>query len=682
MKIKKIFSLFVCIAVTAGMLLGVNAYAEGETELPWKYSRAVHDFSAFKNKPTGWGAGGASSLFKTAQNLDSTGGNLKVTYPKISGNEMTWELKLGTESVLKETDGAVSLDIDASALTYSPKLQFQLRQEGGSYYRTAVETEVYFVSESGEITTVKTAKYGSKGAYVSVPAGFKGTAVFALGDYTDTNAADGSSVYGITNMTVRLLAIDINEESVITYDNIKYLTNTNPDGEGGSGEQGGSENPDDNGKVTLPWKYSKIKADFSPSTAKPSCWGTSSANKPTLAVENEKLNVKYTAVTGNEMTWELKLGEKGKPENTDGGIGIDIDTSSLNYGVKFQWRLRDEVNAKYKRVPAGSAVYLIAADNTVTAVKTVTHDNPSKGAYVEIPGGFKGTVVFPFADFTEGDSDKTVYEFEKVTLRALIIDTKSESTIVYDNIAYYTNVKPEDPGAKVYPWGGVRVVMNLTGFEEEIAKDGNKSKFGVWGGDPTKLKRSDCTMENGRLKVTYPKGTDFAFSFRPENPVDGDLGAAIKVDASKLNYAHRMRILVSDEGIGYLQPGEGTMYYLIDESGKITEVPADGSSSVTIPAGFKGTVGVEFASLTKGDTSKVSIAEISKWPALRFQLRVMDIKNDGDVIYYDDIGYLSKNASPSTGEDATVLYIAYAVLAASVLCGALGVINPKKIFKK
>ena len=199
-------------------------YYSAKAELPWKYSNIAHDFSAFKNNPTGWGAGSASSLFKTAQSLDSTGGNLKVTYPKISGNEMTWELKLGTESVLKETDGAVSLDVDASALTYSPKLQFQLRQEGGSYYRTAVETEVYFVSESGEITTVKTAKYGSKGAYVSVPAGFKGTVVFALGDYTDTNAADGSSVYGITNMTVRLLAIDINEESVITYDNIRYCT--------------------------------------------------------------------------------------------------------------------------------------------------------------------------------------------------------------------------------------------------------------------------------------------------------------------------------------------------------------------------------------------------------------------------------------------------------------------------
>ena len=702
MKIKKLVAFLICLSVILSMYCGISVFAEGEdVSLPWQYNTVVHDFSSFTTAPTGWRANAGTApnynqpTFNTAENLDYTGGNLKISYPKLSGNEMTWELKLGTAAVFTDKDKAVSIDIDASALDYSPKLQMQFRQLNGSYYRTANDSTIYFIDDNGAITTVKTADYNSsKGAYVAIPKGFKGTVVFDLSSFTVTNAAAGSNVYGITDLVMRTLIIDVTEASEIIYDNVKYYSDTayipaggNGSGEGsgnGSGEGSGNGSGEGSGggsntNVTFPWQYSNVIADFSPSTAAPSCWGTNKNNKPTIAVENETLSVQYVAVTGNEMTWEVKLSEKGKPAATDGGIGIDVDTSSLNYAVKFQLRLYNEGKDGYKCVPVDSTVYLVALDKTVTAVKTVMHDNSSKGAYVDIPAGFKGTIVFSLNDYTDGTSSTKVYDFEKVTVRGLIIDTKVASTIVFDNIAYFTNVKPEEPAAKVYDWKGVRVVMNLTGYEQEIAKEGNKSAFGVWGGSPTKIKRENCTMDNGRLKVTYPKGDEFAFSFRPGNPIDGDLGIAIKVDASKLNYSHRMRLLVSDEGIGYLQPTAGTVYYLIDENGKVTEAPTDGSSSVTIPAGFKGTVAVEFSAMNSGSVDKVSISEIKKWPAFRFQLRVFGIKNDGDVVYYDDIGFLSKKASPITGQDATAINIAYAVFLAAVICGALTIIGSKKV---
>ena len=202
-----------------------NVCYYGKTELPWKYSSVIHDCSSFKTDPTCWG-GGSSVTFNTAYNLVTTDGKVTITYPKVGGNEMTWELKLGTGSIFNETDVAFGMDIDASALTYSPKLQIKFRQQNGSkqpsYHRLPTDKTVYFVKEDGTIKTATTAKYSdSKGAYVEIPVGFKGTIVCGLEDFTDTNVE--TTVYDITNITLQTLIIDVNESSVITYDNIRYF---------------------------------------------------------------------------------------------------------------------------------------------------------------------------------------------------------------------------------------------------------------------------------------------------------------------------------------------------------------------------------------------------------------------------------------------------------------------------
>ena len=201
-----------------------NVCYYGKTELPWNYSETIHDFSSFTKDPTCWG-GGSDVTFNKANNLVTTDGKVTITYPKVGGNEMSWELKLGTSLVFKATDKAFGMDIDASALAYSPKLQLQLRQEN-EYYRTDDAKTIYFVKEDGTIETATSVNYGTKGGYVSVPVGFKGTVVAGFDTFTNTNATDGSDVYGITDLTLRTLIIDTNgstSSSVITYDNIRYF---------------------------------------------------------------------------------------------------------------------------------------------------------------------------------------------------------------------------------------------------------------------------------------------------------------------------------------------------------------------------------------------------------------------------------------------------------------------------
>ena len=101
------------------MYCGISVFAEGEdVSLPWQYNTVVHDFSSFTTKPTAWRANaGSEPYFTTKDNLDYTGGNIKVSYPKLGGTEMTWELKLGTTSLFTAADKAVSIDVEADFIS-------------------------------------------------------------------------------------------------------------------------------------------------------------------------------------------------------------------------------------------------------------------------------------------------------------------------------------------------------------------------------------------------------------------------------------------------------------------------------------------------------------------------------------------------------------------------------------
>ena len=204
-----------------------NVCYYGKTELPWNYSETIHDFSTSLPAPSAWGTNNtAGSSGYNKPTLEVKDEKLTVNYAKSMGAEMTWELKLGTGLIFKETDKAFGMDIDASALTYSPKLQIKFRQQNGSnqpsYHRLPTDKTVYFVKEDGTIETATVKNYGNnKGGYVSVPVGFKGTIVCGLEDFTDTNVE--TTVYDITNITLQTLIIDVNESSVITYDNIRYF---------------------------------------------------------------------------------------------------------------------------------------------------------------------------------------------------------------------------------------------------------------------------------------------------------------------------------------------------------------------------------------------------------------------------------------------------------------------------
>ena len=204
-----------------------NVCYYGKTELPWNYSETIHDFSTSSPAPSAWGTNNtAGSSGYNKPTLEVKDEKLTVNYAKSMGAEMTWELKLGTGLIFKETDKAFGMDIDASALTYSPKLQIKFRQQNGnnqpSYHRLPTDKTVYFVKEDGTIETATVKNYGNnKGGYVSVPVGFKGTIVCGLEDFTDTNVE--TTVYDITNITLQTLIIDVNESSVITYDNIRYF---------------------------------------------------------------------------------------------------------------------------------------------------------------------------------------------------------------------------------------------------------------------------------------------------------------------------------------------------------------------------------------------------------------------------------------------------------------------------
>ena len=104
MKIKKLVAFLICLSVILSMYCGISVFAEGEdVSLPWQYNTVVHDFSSFTTTPTAWRANaGSEPYFTTKDNLDYTGGNIKVSYPKLGGTEMTWELKLGTAAVFTD----------------------------------------------------------------------------------------------------------------------------------------------------------------------------------------------------------------------------------------------------------------------------------------------------------------------------------------------------------------------------------------------------------------------------------------------------------------------------------------------------------------------------------------------------------------------------------------------------
>ena len=394
-------------------------YYTDSTVNSYDYSKTiVSDFSSFTTTPTAWRANASSEpYFTTTDNLDYTGGNIKVSYPLLTGTEMTWELKLGTTSLFTAADKAVSIDIDASKLNYSPKLQLQFRQLDGSYYRLASGSTVYFVAEDGTITTVASANYSSKGAYASIPAGFKGTAMIALSDFTDTNATDGSDVYDITNLVLRALIIDAKEESEIIYDNLCYYK-----------------------EAEYLWNKVTTTHDFSSSNIVPSAWSVKADYKPTLSTDDGSLTVTYVPTpNANETTFELKLGATAVFADTDKAISIDIDTSSVgNCLPKLQLQFR-QLDGSYYRLASGSTVYFVAEDGTITTVASANYS--SKGAYASIPAGFKGTAMIALSDFTDTNATdgSDVYDITNLVLRALIIDvdTENSSVIKFDNIRYY-----------------------------------------------------------------------------------------------------------------------------------------------------------------------------------------------------------------------------------------------------
>ena len=411
----------------------------------------------------GWRDGNkdATPLFSTNSNITLNNNVVTSTYPYLTGNRMFTNLQLGTDGTFESTDKVLSIDVDASAFeSTSPKLQIRINNEGGSGSSImSAGTTLNLKCEDGTVIRAESTAYGGdKGNYINIPVGFKGTV------YVNLSAFD-SLVYDYAKITVGCIVIDTNEDGKsISYSNVCYY-----------------------GKTELPWNYSKTIHDFSTSSPAPSAWGTQNKvdsdgyNKPTIAVEEEKLKVTYVPVGNNEMTWELKLGTGLIFKETDLAFGMDIDASALAYSPKLQLQLRQQGGSEYYyRTDNAKTIYFVKEDGTIETATVKNYGN-NKGGYVSVPVGFKGTVVCGLDIFTDTNATDgyDVYDITNLTLRTLIIDTNgstSSSVITYDNIRYFGS----ETGSAAGLWFGVA--------------------------DANKAKKIDSTMNwlNGELGVLEP----------------------------------------------------------------------------------------------------------------------------------------------------------------------------------
>lgn len=391
----------------------------------------------------------------------------------------------------------------------------------------------------------------------------------------------------------------------------------------------------------LGYDYKYIAEDFSDADSVSfSYWG----NGYTLTDDNFSVSDGAFKHTVTADTWEneesvMRYGYTVSLDRpaTDRfeALMYDVDFSTFTnipaLQITYNTKNTDVSRTAYVRrfIVANSTVYAVWENGVVDEVTVSGND---EWQWVNLPVGFKGTVVIPFdafknltvGNYTYDGKTTDLYKTDDINDYSVTIDTRNIAfadkgeVITYDNFGYLTANEPviiapnADYTYSVYH--NDQIVRDYETFVKET------QYISTWAdNEKCDVSIDNFSSENGMLKFSVPEQfkveTEATDDSEAQYYTKEDIGITVSqlpnvvnaeqtavsvyVDRSAATRDTYLRISFDDahDDVEAYQPGHDSVLYLIGVDGTVTEqINTNPWSSVTVPAGFKGNVVIPFTS--------------------------------------------------------------------------------------